>query len=205
MAKLNKGLSALSLILLTLFLSGCFRGSTSDKPPIHINPSMDDQPKYLAQSKSKFFANGSTMRMPVEGTVALDELHKNTEYYYGKDKEGQLVKKAPVKFTMKLLRRGQERFNIYCSPCHSKVGDGQGIVIKRGFIPAPTFHDDRLRNIEDGYIFNVITNGFRNMPSYAYQVPVADRWAIVGYLRALQRSQNASSQDVPPKELNRIN
>lgn len=203
--KFKKGLSAAISIMIALFLSGCFRGTTSDKPPIHINPSMDDQSKYLAQSKSNFFANGSTMRMPVEGTVARDELHKNTEYFYGKDGNGKPVKKAPLKYTMKVLQRGQERYNIYCSPCHSRAGDGQGIVIKRGFIPAPTFHQDRLRNIEDGYIFNVISNGFRNMPSYAYQVPVADRWAIVGYVRALQRSQNASSQDVPPKELNRIN
>ncbi len=202
--KYKKRLSAFNSLMILLLVGGCFRGSTSDKPPIHINPSMDDQSKYLAQSKSAFFADGSTMRMPVEGTVARDELHQKTEYYYGKDANGKLVKKAPIKFTIDVLKRGQERFNIYCAPCHSKAGDGQGIVIKRGFIPAPTFHQDRLRNIEDGYIFNVITKGFRNMPSYAYQVPVADRWAIVGYVRALQRSQNASAQDVPPNELNRI-
>ena len=203
--KYKKRLFAFIVILLIFSLSSCFRGTTSDKPPIHLNPSLDDQSKYIAQSKSKFFADGSTMRQPVAGTVARNELHDNTIYYYGKDENDKVVKKAPVKFSLEVLQRGQERYNIYCATCHSKVGDGQGIVIKRGFIAAPTFHQDRLRDIEDGYIFNVISKGYQNMPSYGYQVPVADRWAIVGYIRALQRSQKASLEDVPPKELNRIN
>ena len=100
---------------------------------------------------------------------------------------------------MQLLKRGQERFNIYCAPCHGQTGDGQGIVVQRGYLPPPSYHQDRLRKMPDGYIFDVITNGVRNMPSYRHQVPVADRWAIVSYLRALQRSQNATINDIPPE------
>jgi mono/diheme cytochrome c family protein len=108
-----------------------------------------------------------------------------------------MVNKMPVKLTSILLERGQKRYNIYCTPCHGLTGSGQGIVIKRGFLPPPSFHLDRLRDIEDGHIFDVISKGIRNMPSYSYQIPVADRWAIVGYFRALQRSQNATLKDIP--------
>ena len=98
---------------------------------------------------------------------------------------------------MQLIERGQQRFNIYCSPCHGRTGDGRGIVVQRGLLPPPSFHDDRLRKVGDGHIFDVISNGIRNMPSYRAQIPVDDRWAIVSYFRALQRSQNASINDVP--------
>lgn len=176
---------------------GCEQGAISEKPPIHPNPNMDSQKKYKAQSASRFFADGRVNRLPVEGTVAITEGFEDTEFYFGKTADGKLLAKAPVIFDLHTLTRGQERFNIYCAPCHGKVGDGKGIVIDRGFVPPPTFHQDKIREYPDGQIFDVITNGFRNMPTYKHQIPVTDRWAIVGYVRALQRSQNASAEDVP--------
>ena len=135
--------------------------------------------------------------MPVDGTVARGELQEPVSYFQGKYADGGFVKKAPVTFTASLFKRGQERYDIYCTPCHGRNGYGQGIVVKKGFLPPPSFHLDRLRDSADGYIFDVITNGIRNMPSYKYQIPVADRWAIVAYFRALQRSQNATRDDIP--------
>ncbi len=200
---IKKGTLTLKPVVFLLALSiggslmGCYQGMPSKKPPIHINPNMDDQPKYQTQAESQFFANGQAMRLPVEGTIARGSLHDDVVYFTGKDALGKLVKSAPVAPTFEVLKRGQDRFNIYCSPCHGRLGDGTGMVVKRGMFPPPTYHQERLRAIEDGHIFDVITNGIRNMPSYKSQVPVADRWAIVNYIRALQRSQNASVKDVP--------
>jgi mono/diheme cytochrome c family protein len=177
-------------------LAGC-QGQPSDKAPIHLNPNMDDQEKYQPYEASRFFADGAAMRTPPPGTVARGELHDDVPYFTGFLRDTLYVPEAPVEVTMPELKRGQERFDIYCSPCHGRTGDGRGIMATRGYPPPPSFHDDRIRGVADGYIFNVITNGIRNMPSYRHQVPVADRWAIVLYLRALQRSQNASLNDVP--------
>lgn len=193
----SRHLSKLTLLVFMTGLLGCYQGQTSKKPPIHVNPNMDDQPKYQAQAESKFFANGQAMQKPIEGTIAFGHLREDVVYYTGKDAKGKLVKSSPVTPTLELLKRGQDRFNIYCAPCHGKIGDGQGMVVKRGMFPPPTYHQERLRVIEDGHIFDVITNGIRNMPSYKSQIPVADRWAIVNYVRALQRSHNASAKDVP--------
>jgi mono/diheme cytochrome c family protein len=184
-------------VVLAAGVIGCARERKSEKPPIHLNPNMDDQPKYKAQAKSKFFEDGSTMRMPVPGTVARGELRDDDVFYKGKNKDGSFVKEAPVEADLQLIKRGRERFDIYCAPCHSRVGDGRGIMITRGYVPPPTFHSDRIRQMPDGQIFDVITHGVRNMPSYAHQVPPEDRWAIVMYLRALQRSQNATRDDIP--------
>ncbi len=198
--KLNSALrllSNLASLALMAGLVGCYQGQTSKEPPIHINPNMDDQPKYQAQAESKFFAIGQAMQMPIKGTIAFGHLHEDMIYYTGKDSKGKLIRSSPVAPTLENLKRGQDRFNIYCAPCHSKIGDGQGMIVKRGMFPPPTYHQERLRVIEDGHIFDVITNGIRNMPSYKSQVPVADRWAIVNYVRTLQRSHNASASDVP--------
>lgn len=192
------------LLLLPLMNVGCYRGRPSQKPPIHLVPDMDTQPKYKAQAKSDFFADGKTMRSTVPGTIPQGYLHENVVYYSGKNESGQFVRKSPVDVTLPILERGQARFNIYCAPCHSRVGDGQGIIIKHGFMPPPSFHIDRLRKVQDGYIFDVITNGVRNMPSYGAQIPVKDRWAIVNYVRALQRSQNATVKDVPEELRNSL-
>lgn len=194
-------LSAALLALASVVIVGCYRGRPSKDPPVHLNPNMDNQPKYKVQSESYFFENGSTMRLPVEGTVARGELREDDVYYRGLNGRGKPVQSSPVPITTDLLRRGRERYDIFCSPCHSRIGDGRGIVVAKGFQMAPTFHDKRLRDEGDGYIFGIITNGIRNMPSYRHQIPVADRWAIVAYFRALQRSQNATASDLTQQQL----
>lgn len=199
-----KRLSAALLIILLMAFSACKQGAVSEKPPVHLNPNMDNQEKYKAQEESEFFVNGAVNRMPVKGTVAVNEYHPDKAFYYGKNKKGGFVFKAPVAFSKTLLQRGHERFNIYCAPCHSRAGDGKGIVAQRGFLPPPSFHQDKYRKYPDGQIFNVISDGFRNMPSYKHQIPVPDRWAIVGYVRVLQRSQSASIDDIPEKMRNQI-
>jgi cytochrome c len=160
---------------------------------------MDHQPKYKAQAEGKFFDNESEMRPLVDGTVAEGWLREDSVYYFGKDKKGNFVHKAPVEITMKRVLRGQERFNIYCAPCHGKVGDGFGVMNKPdyNFTKRPDFHSDSVRQFDDGYIFDVITNGIRNMPSYKHQIPTDDRWSIILYVRALQRSHEATINDVP--------
>jgi len=180
-----------------LTLLACQQGKPSELPPIHINPNMDLQPKYKPFRESFFFEDHSAMRMPVAGTVAIGSLKEDPRYFTGRETDGKLLKKSPIPVTLELMKRGQERFNIYCSPCHSRVGDGNGMVVQRGMLRPPSFHDPRLVAIEDGHFFDVMSNGIRNMPSYRHQIPVADRWAIVAYVRALQRSQHASLNDVP--------
>ncbi|MFZ5981501.1 MAG: c-type cytochrome, partial [Candidatus Zixiibacteriota bacterium] len=194
-----KSLSILAGLML-LFLTGCGRERPSSKPPIHLNPNMDSQEKYKAQAQNKFFPDSSAMRMPVAGTVMRGELREDEIFYRGYTGDivdSQFVKKAPVEITLPLLKRGRERFDIFCSPCHSRVGDGKGIMVTRGYVPPPNFHDDRIRTMPDGYIYEVIVGGVRNMPSYRHQINTADRWAIVIYLRALQRSQQAALKDIP--------
>lgn len=185
------------LVLLVALVSGCVRGRPKEKPPIHIVPDMDSQKKYKAQSESRYFEDGLAMRQPVPGTVARGHLDEDVAYFHGKDDDGEFVTKAPVSITLLNLQRGRERYDIYCAPCHGRTGDGAGIVVKKGFLPPPNIHDQRVRDFTDGYMFDVITNGVRNMPSYKHQINVADRWAIVNYVRALQRSQNATINDIP--------
>jgi mono/diheme cytochrome c family protein len=158
---------------------------------------MDNQPKYEAQEKSEFFANDAAMREPVAGTVPRGEMRVNDSLYRGMDTRGNWLESNARTVTMHLLERGRERYDIYCSPCHSRIGDGKGIMVNRGYVPPPSFHTDRIRGLPDGEVFEVITHGVRNMPAYAHQIPVEDRWAIVAYMRALQRSQNATIEDVP--------
>lgn len=186
------------LLVLVVFSQGCFRGLPKEKSPIHLNPNMDTQEKYKPYRNSSLFNDGSAMRPPVEGTVPRGHLKDDEAYYFGKTVAGDFVQRSPVPFTAETLKRGQERFNIFCSPCHGKSGNGEGIVMQYNYpIPPPTFHQDRIRNMPDGELFNTISNGIRNMPSYKEQIPVPDRWAIIGYIRALQRSQNASLTDIP--------
>ena len=137
------------------------------------------------------------MRLPVAGTVARGNLRDDAVYYTGKDERGNLIAQSPLATDMNLLLRGQERYTIYCAPCHGAIGDGRGIVVQRGYLPPPSYHTDVLRKQADGHFFDVMTNGIRNMASYKNQVNVNDRWAIVAYIRALQRSQNAGLADVP--------
>ena len=187
-------------ILVLLAMVGCFRDLPKNQPPYKVQTNMFEQPRYEPQSESRFFPDGATMRIPPEGTVARGFLDEDPVYYTGKDDKGQLIAKIPVPVTDELMRRGQDRYNIYCAPCHSRIGDGQGMVVKRGMLPPPPYWDPRLLAVSDGHVFDVITNGIRNMPPYKYQIPVSDRWAIAAYFRALQRAHTATINDVPETE-----
>jgi mono/diheme cytochrome c family protein len=161
---------------------------------------MHDQPKYIPLRQSTFFEDGRSERPLVEGTVPQGPLRDDSPYYTGKSPDGKLITTFPVKVDEALLERGQERFNIFCSPCHDRLGTGQGVVVRRGYRRPPSFHIDRLRAAPPGHFFDVMTNGFGAMPKYSVQVPVEDRWAIVAYIRVLQYSQRAPLADVPEAE-----
>jgi mono/diheme cytochrome c family protein len=157
---------------------------------------MHDQPRFKPLAKSDFYSDLRSARPPVEGTVARGQLHEDTYFYSGR--VGTLFGDyLPFPVSPEVLARGQQRFNIYCAPCHSRVGDGNGMVVQRGFRAPPSYHTDRLRKAPLGYFFDVMTRGFGAMPDYAEQVPAADRWAIVAYIRALQLSQAATPADAP--------
>jgi mono/diheme cytochrome c family protein len=157
---------------------------------------MYDQPRYKPLAESPFFADRRASRPLPEGTVARGWLRANQALYQGK--QGQnLATTLPMPLTRELLKRGQERFNIFCSPCHDRTGSGRGMVVRRGYQPPPSFHQDRLRDAPVGHFFDVMTNGLGAMPDYASQIEVSDRWAIAAYVKALQLSQNAPLSDVP--------
>ena len=157
---------------------------------------MGRQPKYDPLEPSAFFADGMSARPRVAGTVARGEVSNNPFMDSGKI-DGQDGDGFPMPVTAQVLNRGHERFNIYCSECHGRVGDGNGMIPSRGYRRPPSFHTEALRNAKTGHFFDVMTNGFGAMPPYAVQVPVADRWAIIAYIRALQLSQHAAAADVP--------
>jgi mono/diheme cytochrome c family protein len=187
--------SRLMLLGLALVLSSC-RGETSKKPPVHPNLNMDYSQSFKPQERNAFFEDGRSMRMPVEGTVARGQTRLDTEYYEGKTATGAYVVTIPVEVTREMVKRGQDRYEVFCTPCHGGTGAGDGLVISRGYVQPQTYHQDRLRDVEDGYLYDVVANGIRNMPAYRRQIPTDDRWAIVAYVRALQRSQFANRADV---------
>jgi len=203
-------LSALVLCLaaagavLSAGLTGCTRGSTSKRPPVHLNPNMDDQPKAQAQEASAFFADGAAMRRPVEGTVARGALIESQvgdpALATGRDAAGELVAASPLPVDQAVLARGAERYAIYCSPCHGATGDGQSMLRERAGVNTANLLQERLRAAGDGYLFDVVTHGFGLMPSYAYQIPVRDRWAIVAHVRELQGAGDASGPTEVPLE-----
>jgi mono/diheme cytochrome c family protein len=180
---------------LLLAATGCglMRGCTSSEPPIHLNPSMDDQPKLLPQASSGFFYNGSGMRMPVPGTVARGELRENDAFFFGRGPDGKPVATIPVPVDEALLARGRARYAIYCQPCHDPRGDGKGILAQRGGVPTASFHTDKVRGYPDGQIFDVITNGSGLMPAYKWPIPPADRWAIIAHVRELEKARAAAA------------
>ena len=178
-------------------LTGCARGCTSSRPPIHLNPSMDDQPKVRPQTASNFFYNGASMREPVPGTIPIGGLQEDGAFFTGKGADGQFVATSPVAADEAVLARGRERYGIYCQPCHDARGDGKGIMFQRGNVPTATFHQDKVLKYPDGQIFDVITNGFGLMPAYRWPIPPADRWAIVAYVRGLQRDRQARAASAP--------
>jgi mono/diheme cytochrome c family protein len=181
----ERRLATLLLVVAALAGTGC-RGWTSSRPPIHVNPNMDHQPKYRPQAESRFFYDGAAMRVPVEGTVARGELWDDTAFYEGDDAEGNDIATSPVEPTDAVLARGAERFRIYCQPCHDARGEGKGILFERG-LPTTSLFEDRLRTVEDGYLFEVISDGRGLMPGYRWPIPAADRWAIIAHVRELQR------------------
>lgn len=164
---------------------------------------MHDQPKYKAQAQSDFFADQRAGRPLVAGTVARGFLRADTMTYTGRV-NGQLTGVFPFPITQTVMERGRERYDIFCAPCHSRTGWGDGLVVRRGYRRPPSFHDDRLRAMAVGHFYSVITNGFGAMPDYAQQVSPEDRWAIVAYIRALQRSHQGTLADVPSAERARL-
>ena len=207
MTKSNHGISsfmnlkgikrAVGIFAVGALLVGC-RGTISEKPPIHPNMNMDQQPRKEAQEVNNFFEDGRSMRQPVEGTVARGLRKADLALYEGIDSNGDWIASSPIEFTQSFLYRGKERYEIYCTPCHGIAGDGQGIIMtgQYGYVPAPSYHQKRLREATDGELYSAIYNGVRNMSSYAHQIKVEDRWAIVGYIRALQASQNVSEDEI---------
>ena len=164
---------------------------------------MHDQPKYIPLRQSTFFADQRSARPLVAGTVARGQLHDDPLLFTGKV-NGADATMFPFAIDEKVMARGQERFNIYCSPCHGRTGRGDGMVVRRGYRQPPTYHQDRLRDAPVGHFFDVMTNGFGAMPDYAAQVAPADRWAIAAYIRALQLSEHARLDDVPQGERSRL-
>lgn len=199
---------ALAALCVLSSLAGC-RGMTSTEPPVLPLRNMHKQQKYKMQEESAFFADHRTMRRPPEGTLAVEAYFENPELETGVLEDGtgyvltipsQAVDQAQG--MSQLAHRGQDRYKIYCAPCHGLSGDGQGTVpLRAAELRQPwnvaNLHQDHLRHMPDGQLFATISNGVRGMPSYAAQIPVQDRWAIVAYVRALQISQSANSTGVP--------
>jgi hypothetical protein len=164
---------------------------------------MHDQPKFIPLRESGFYADARSARPIVEGTVARGHLEDDDLLFTGKA-DGQDATEFPFPVTADVLARGRERYDIFCSPCHDRTGAGEGMVVKRGYRQPPSFHIDRLRQSPVGHYFDVMTNGFGAMPDYRAQVGARDRWAIAAYIRALQASENATLEAVPPEERNRL-
>jgi len=184
-------------IVLPLVLSSC-RGEQFKNQPVHPNMNMDQQKRFEPQEKNGFFADNRAMRQPVEGTIARGNLKQDNQFYQGINEDSSFVKEIPVDVTKSFIYRGKNRYEVCCTPCHGIAGNGNGIIMANnyGYVPAPSFHIDRLQNQSDGYIYSAIANGIRNMPSYGTQIDTKDRWAIVAYIRALQRSQNVPEEEV---------
>ncbi|MEX2541558.1 MAG: cytochrome c [Trueperaceae bacterium] len=175
--------AVLLLVLVALSVTGCGRN-------------MAEQPNFRNFEANPFFENGTTAQVPPEGTVSRERGAVDPVFFTGQA-DGGLVAELPIATSEELLLRGMERYNIYCAPCHNYTGDGRGVVVQRGF-PAPTsFHDQRLRDAPVGHFFNAMTNGFGRMFPYASRIPPEDRWAIAGYIRALQLSRYATVDDLP--------
>src|SRR4051812_32717383 len=185
----KRGIAPLGLLLL-FCLTSC-------------RQSMANEPRYRTYQESDFFPNGSSARPVPEGAVS-QEMDLNEHLVQG-SVNGPPAETFPFPVTLQVLQRGQQRFEIFCPPCHDHLGTGNGMAALRGFrrLP-PSFHIDRLRSAPPGYFFDVMTRGFGAMPSYAFQIPVRDRWAIAAYVRALQLSWSASASDIPPDELKKL-
>ena len=200
--------TAALLLAFALALTGC-------------RQKMTDTPRYEVYERSLFFDDSLSARPILDGTVARSaprtDFYAGTNPYYDEegvlrlggtatsaDYENRLVRAFPFEVTREVLERGQQRYNIYCAPCHGRTGNGQGMIVQRGLRAPVSYHTERLRNAPVGHFYNVITNGYGAMYSYKARVSPADRWAIVAYIRALQLSQHASLEDVPADRLNEM-
>ncbi|MEZ4295645.1 MAG: cytochrome c [Polyangiaceae bacterium] len=161
---------------------------------------MFDQPRYEPLEASSLFGDGASARRPPRGTVSREDLRGDTALWGGVDASGAFVSTPPVPVTMDLVRRGEERFGIFCTPCHGFLGDGHGMIVQRGYKAPPSFHTDRLRRQPTGYFVDVMANGFGVMPGYAARIAPEDRWAIAAYIGALQLSQSAPLGELPAKD-----
>ncbi len=201
------------LICVVVVSMAGFRGSLSRNPPIEVFPDMDRQPKLRPQTHNNFFGDGLSSRLAVAGTIPrsksqlvggeLVSSYENSPLREAPINTGKVpgttnfVELNPLAINSAVMQRGQQRFNIYCAPCHGASGDGKGITAKYGMLAMANFHDKRLIEMTDGEIFNTIALGKNLMGSYAAQIPIEDRWAIIAYVRALQRSRVATPDDVP--------
>ena len=198
---MRNGVRRIAAIITTaiagLALSGC-SNFPSKNPQVWIWSDMRRQEKYKPQMESPFFADQRTSRRPVEGTIPVGFLKEDTPYFTGQ-KDGQYLARNPEALSAEFLARGQERFNIYCAPCHDRTGSGRGVVPSRSSWIPGNLHDPRIVEMVDGELFHVVSHGRRSMPGYRFQVPEKDRWAIVAYVRALQRTRLGTLADVPPE------
>ena len=196
MSRGNRSTWKLGLIfgftLLAVLVTGCRRPQM-----------MADQPQYDPLEPSAFYADGMSSRPRIAGTVHRGAVKDGSLLYTGRE-GGEYSDTFPLQLTESVMKRGQERYDIYCSMCHGGVGLGDGMIVARGYRKPPSFHTDQLRARKNGYLFDVITNGFGAMPAYGTMIPVQDRWAIVAYLRALQLSQNATLADVPTEDRGKL-
>ena len=179
-----------TLLLAAALTTGCYQ-------------KMGNHPAYDPYEQSDFFANKSSARPLVEGTIARGTLRHDTHLFTGRV-NNQLATAFPFPVTKEVLDRGEQRFNVYCSMCHGRTGEGDGMIVLRGYKKPRSYHVDELKQQPVGYFVDVMTNGFGVMPSYAAQVPAEDRWAIAAYIRALQISQSATVMDIPPDELAKL-
>ena len=180
---MGRRLVAMAVVIVAVAVAGC-------------RQDMHDTPRYEPLEASTFFADGRGSRMLVANTVARGMLREDDHLYQGKI-DGELTDIFPMPVTADVMARGQERYDVFCSPCHGQTGQGNGMVVQRGFRAPPSYHEARLREAPSGYFFDVMTHGFGAMSDYAAQISVSDRWAIAAYIRALQRSQQATIDDVP--------
>jgi len=188
--RIRKGAPAVFALLVSLGL-GC-------------RQDMHDQPKYRPLRGSDSFADARSARPLVAGTVARGALREDDAFFTGKS-GGELVTEIPVEMTPALLARGQDRYQVFCAPCHGRTGEGNGMVVQRGYRQAANYHIDRLRMVPVGYFVDVMTNGFGVMPDYRAQIAPEDRWRIAAYVRALQLTRVATEKDVPAGELEKMN
>lgn len=165
---------------------------------------MRHQPVVKPLEPSDFFQDGQSSRPLITEAVARGNLKLDKHLYEGKNEDDTPVDTFPFEITREVLERGRQRYDIYCSPCHGRVGNGQGMIVQRGFKAPPSFHIERLRQAPAGYYYDVVTNGFGVMYNYASRISPEDRWAIIAYIRALQLSQNATLDDVPPDQRGKL-